>query len=380
MPRNLIICFDGTHNEFGSKNTNVVRLVQTLERNSSLQHVYYDPGVGTLPEPGVWTWLGKKISELWGLAFGSGLTWKVGEAYSFLMDYWEPGDQIFVFGFSRGAYSARILSGLLHSIGLLPHGNYNLIPYVLRLYEAGGKKNDKYFRLNNEFRKTFARRIDEADKCRRVPVHFLGLWDTVSSVGWAWERGRFPFTTENSSVNIIRHAVSLDERRWFFRQNLMTKTGDQDLQERWFPGVHSDVGGGYQGEEKEGGLWRLSFRWLMDEAKKAGLRIDQNKLDHLLAAGTSQPWAEPKHESLWGPWWVAEFFPKMTWRSKLGISLPAVGLGRHRKVPKDALIDQSTLLRIRDDNLNYSPHNLSERFLDEVRKLSEIPDAKPYEK
>jgi len=107
MPKNLVICCDGTNNQFGSNNTNVVRLVQAVERDAVSQHVYYDPGVGTLPEPGWITWVGKAISDIGGLAFGMGLTWKVQEAYCYLMDNWEPGDAVYLFGFSRGAYTAR---------------------------------------------------------------------------------------------------------------------------------------------------------------------------------------------------------------------------------------------------------------------------------
>src|SRR6267142_587040 len=104
MPKNIVICFDGTNNQFGYANTNVVRLVQVLESDGTTQCIYYDPGVGTLAEPGIFTKIGKKISKLFGLAFGAGLGWKVQEAYSYLMDIWEPGDRVYLFGFSRGAY------------------------------------------------------------------------------------------------------------------------------------------------------------------------------------------------------------------------------------------------------------------------------------
>jgi uncharacterized protein (DUF2235 family) len=381
MPRNLIICCDGTSNQFGLENTNVVRLVQVLERDPSRQHVYYDPGVGTLPEPGVWTWLGQKISELWGLAFGAGLAWKVGEAYSFLMDYWEPGDQVFMFGFSRGAYAVRVLAGLLHLMGLMPHGNHNLVPYVLRLFAAGKREEPKYWNICNNFRWTFARRVREGDDQRNFRVHFLGLWDTVSSVGWVWEPFRYPYTAENPSVDIVRHAVSLDERRWFFRQNLMTKPKEvsQDLEERWFPGVHCDVGGGYP--ERCGRLWWTPFEWILSEARTAGLLVNEERLKRIENTPPEKPWMEPQHESLKWYWWPAEFFPKMVWRSKLSCQVPSVGLGRHRTVHDGALIDKSTLMRIRkEETPEYSPPNLSQAFLKMVRGLSEVPDALPYEK
>ena len=136
MSRNLVLCCDGTDNQFGPQNTSVVRLAQVVERDPQKQLLYYDPGVGTLPEPGVFTRVGKRISELVGLAFGAGLAGKVGEAYSYLMDFWEPGDQVFLFGFSRGAYTVRLLAGMLHALGLLPRGNQNLVPYVMRLFKS----------------------------------------------------------------------------------------------------------------------------------------------------------------------------------------------------------------------------------------------------
>jgi uncharacterized protein (DUF2235 family) len=184
------------------------------------------------------------FSEWFGLAFGTGLTWKVQEAYIYLMDFWEPGDQVFLFGFSRGAYTVRVLAGLLHTLGLLPRGNQNLVPYVVRLFNAIRKagtheESDRaraYWELCNAFRWTFVRPVPGSSDDRRFHVHFLGVWDTVSSVGWVWDPLKFPYTAHNPSIAIIRHAVSVDERRWFFRQNLMEQRGKQDFKELWFPG------------------------------------------------------------------------------------------------------------------------------------------------
>src|SRR6266540_2584338 len=103
--RNLIICCDGTNNRFGPENTNVVRLIQVLDRNPQKQRLFYDPGVGTLPNPGALTALTRRLSEYWELAFATDLPDKVGRAYNYLMESWEPGDQVFLFGFSRGAYN-----------------------------------------------------------------------------------------------------------------------------------------------------------------------------------------------------------------------------------------------------------------------------------
>lgn len=159
MSRKLVICCDGTNNEFGSQNTNVVRLIQCLDRDPSRQMFYYDPGVGTMPEPGWWSSIGEKLSRAWSLAFGTGLTKNVEEAYAYLMDVWEPGDQVFLFGFSRGAYSVRVLAGMLHLLGLLEKDNDNLVPYAMRLFKGirNTKPEDqknKYWKVCDAFRET----------------------------------------------------------------------------------------------------------------------------------------------------------------------------------------------------------------------------------
>jgi uncharacterized protein (DUF2235 family) len=381
LARNHIICCDGTDNQFGSNNTNVVRLIQVLNRNPDAQRMYYDPGVGTLPEPGWITSAGAKISEVLGLAFGAGLPWKVQEAYTYLMNHWELGDQVFLFGFSRGAYTARVLAGLLYELGLLPAGNENLVPYAIRLFktakkdhESGVDPNNKsrYWKLRDEFRETFSRFVpDHAD--RRFPVHFLGLWDTVSSVGWVWDPPKFPYSTHNPGVSVVRHAVSIDERRWFFRQNLVGEIPNQDLKQFWFAGVHCDVGGGYP--VNESGLWKLAFEWIITEAVNAGLLIDPQRFQDLLTSNpvSPTPWKDPQHESLKWYWWPLEFFPKLCYDEKLGHRVPQIGLGHHRTIKPGQRIHRSALLRIRETN--YLPPNLPPQFVTTVRALTDVPES-----
>ena len=378
-PRNLVICMDGTNNQFRvDGNTNVVRLREVLVCDPALQLVFYDPGVGTLPEPGLFTRIGQTLNRWWSLAFGTGLIRNVEEAYTFLMNYWQPGDRVFLFGFSRGAYSARVLAGLLHALGLLPKGNENLVPYLTRLF--GGTRTDvSYWKLCNKFRSTFARPI-EGIRTRRFPIHFVGAWDTVSSVGWVWDPKTYAYTARNPSVRTIRHAVAIDERRAYFRQNLFRPgVRGQDLVEHWFPGVHADVGGGYR--ESEGGLWRVGFQWMLDQAATCGLRVDPVRLEHLLNSQgpPTKPWAEPAHESLTWKWWIAEIVPKFR-RSKENVSrLPSFNLGSRRTLEAGARIDRSALLRIREAGLGYHPPNLCPSFLEKVRSLPEVPDNLAYE-
>jgi uncharacterized protein (DUF2235 family) len=386
--RNLIICCDGTNNKFGPENTNVVRLVQVLDRNPQVQRLYYDAGVGTLPNPGALTALAKRLSEYWDLAFAADLPDRISSAYKYLMEIWEPGDRVFLFGFSRGAYTVRVLAGLLYLLGLMPRGGSNMVPYVMRLFgslrnlpqkpSASGKKS--YWDICNEFRWTFARPVPGQDTDNRhFPIHFLGVWDTVSSVGWVWDPKRYPFTAHNPTIDAIRHAVSLDERRAFFRQNLAAQANTkQDLVEIWFPGVHSDVGGGYP--EPESALWRLSFEWILGEAQKFGLLVDPQRLAEVLQRTVcpQHPWADPKHESLTPSWWFAEFFPKLVFRSKSGRSLPRLNLGRRRYVPSGALLGRAILERIRNKGSNYAPSNLSASFRNKALALSSLPNSIPY--
>jgi hypothetical protein len=233
--------------------------------------------------------------------------------------------------------------------------------------------------LCGEFRHTFARPIP-GKHTRFFPVHFLGVWDTVSAYGWVWNPRPFPFTQSNPSVATVRHAVSLDERRWLFPQNLFRQAkldpltdggarADQDLVERWFPGVHSDVGGGYP--ETQGGLWRCSFEWMVAEAAAAGLVFDADRLEKVrsLTPPPAEPWLERKNESLTWKWWAAQLMPKLVFNPTTGRSRPRIGIG-HRRRTNGAWLDRSVLLRIQGDE-SYRPPNLS---ADVIRRILEAPD------
>lgn len=366
MSRNLVICCDGTGNQFGSENTNVVRLVQSIARDPQRQLVYYDPGVGTLPEPGAFTRLRKGLSEAAGLAFGVGIVDKVAGAYEYLMQTWQPGDRVYLFGFSRGAYTVRALAAALHMFGLLPAGNQNLVPYLMRQLKASrqvlAKGDDEFWTFSDQFRATFAREVPGRQD-RRFGTHFLGVWDTVSSVGWVWDPVWFPYSSKNESVEIIRHAVSIDERRAFFRRKLFAKNvPGQDLKELWFAGVHSDIGGGYP--KDRGALWRVAFTWMLDEASGAGLLIDEARRAMVLAdTPAERAWAEPANESLTLAWWPAEIFPKLRWNVSLHRRLPYLNLGRRRTLGDDAVLHESVRQRIGDPTLDYAPINVGPALL-----------------
>jgi len=288
IKRNLVICLDGTGNEYGAeeRNTNVVKLFSALDRaDRGRQIAYYDPGVGTLAAPGLQTPFAKVVSKGLGLAFGLGMTRNIEDAYRFLMSNYRAGDRIFVFGFSRGAYSARALIAMLHKLGLLHRGSGNLIPYAVKLFRRH-PRNDAQWEVVRGFRENFAR------DCK---PHFIGVWDTVKSVGWLRRRVVLDFTAYNPDLRRGRHAVSIDERRSQYRTNLWRHKNGRDIQQVWFAGVHSDVGGSYP----EHGLSDITLKWMLDGAIQHGLLVD----DSALAAIQPNPLGK-LHDPLIPFWWV----------------------------------------------------------------------------
>lgn len=309
MSKNIVICCDGTGNQFGKNNSNVLKVYSVLRIDRGLQTAYYHPGVGTMGARNALSTAGKLWTRVKGLAFGYGLSDNIADAYQFLMNEFEDEDKIYLFGFSRGAYTVRALCGMLHMFGLLRPGNAGMIPYAMRLFKT--RKHDK-FALGAKFKKTFSR------ECK---PHFLGVWDTVSSVGWVLDPiglrpGALPFTAQFPDIPVVRHAVSVDERRAFFRQNLIvpldTSSG-QDLKQLWFPGVHSDVGGSYA--EEKSGLSKIALRWMLNEATKAHLAVDAEKMDAILGGDPRYAKPDPTakiHNSLTVWWWPGEIWPKRT--------------------------------------------------------------------
>src|SRR4051812_39013145 len=131
MSKNIVLCCDGTSNQFASDQTNVIKLYRCLLNIAGQQLTFYDPSVGTQPAPGLWFGFEKRVSVLLGLAIGLGFKGNIRDAYCFLMENYEPGDKVYLFGFSRGAFTARAVAGMIHAVGLLRPGTDNLIPYAM---------------------------------------------------------------------------------------------------------------------------------------------------------------------------------------------------------------------------------------------------------
>ncbi len=217
------------------------------------------------------------------------------------------------------------------------------------------------FDVAADFKKTFS------SECK---PHFVGVWDTVSSLGWVYNAVHFPFTraTKNPDFQIIRHAVSIDERRAFFRENLFGPPHDsqQDVKEVWFAGVHSDVGGSYP--ESESQLSQIALRWMLCEAELAGLTIDPHQKADILG-GTPpyvahDPLTRNQHESLRGSWWIAELWPKIVnvkndqgkWKKSIRINL-----GRRRWISPDSVVHESVKQRLANAVPPYEPGNMPQQ-------------------
>jgi uncharacterized protein (DUF2235 family) len=352
-----VICCDGTANEFAQNKTNVVKLFYALSQDPKTQVTYYHPGLGTMEPAGALTPLTRKLTKVLGMAVGYGLSDDIFRAYSFLMEKYEESDKVFLFGFSRGAYTVRAVCSLLHMYGLIRPGNEPLVPYAIRMMlginrtNRGGVQEEKerqsYFELAGEFRLTMAR-----TQCK---PWFVGVWDTVSSVGWIDNPLKLPYVSNNPDIEIGRHAISIDEHRAFFRNHLWrlpedaaSPRGPKDLKQVWFAGVHCDVGGGYQ--ENESGLAKIALDWMMQEAKGSGIILDPEREAEVLGMdGTGKYVAPdpngPAHESLTGIWNVAEFVPKEHYNWSTGKWKRRMNLYCRRVLPPGSFVHDSVFSR-----------------------------------
>ena len=348
MARNIVLCCDGTANEFAPDRTNVVKLYYALKQDRSTQIVSYHPGLGTMEAPGAITGITKTVTKWAGLVFGAGLERDIRDAYVYLMNNFEDGDRVFMFGFSRGAYTVRAVASLLKMYGLLPKGNEPFVPYAVRMLHAVNSAENRgaNFKLAQDFRDTF----DKVGSCK---PHFVGLWDTVSSVGWVENQLHLPYTASNSEIEHGRHAVALDERRAFFRTNLWwpgkapETTGPKDIKQIWFPGVHCDVGGGYP--ECQSALSKIPLKWMMDEAAALDLLFDEERRAIVLGdrgGGYVKPSpTADAHESLSAWWWPAEILLKRHYDRESKLEGRKMNLGGKRTIPPKPSIHRSAYER-----------------------------------
>lgn len=321
-----------------------------------------------------------KLEKAWtratGLAFGTGLMANLADSYRYLMNTYREGDRIFLIGFSRGAYTVRALAGMLDVCGLLCPGNEGLIPYAMQLFASKSRavgKSAHTVDVAHRFKDTFS---------REVLIDFVGVWDTVSSVGWIYDPIILPDESKNPIIRVGRQALSIDERRCFYQDKIWGRpytpdepefVVEQDIRQVWFAGVHSDVGGSYP--EVESGLSKVALEWMLCEAARFGMVIDVHRADVVLGRSPlpdlRSTYVPPDacadmHQSLTPAWWLLEFLPHEYYNKPDGRREYRIPLGARRTIPEGSLLHESVLERLKC-RPDYCPPNLPEHYLVEPR-------------
>lgn len=283
MSKRLVICCDGTWNRSDQTRngvispTNVWKIhkgVAEQAPDGTAQRTHYEEGVGVA-----------RFQRLLGGALGYGLSRNVQDAYRWILENYDDGDELFLFGFSRGAFTARSCAGLLRNAGILRSEHADRVEAAYDLYRSGRPEHEPEGAEAIRFRKQWSH--PDAD------ITFIGVWDTVGSLGvpitgvpFITRRWSFHDTKLSGRVKHAHHALAIDERRRPFEPTLWEQPRDapkdQVLQQRWFTGVHCDVGGGYPDPD----LADLALEWMADRARGAGLEF---RPGHFTKAGKPTP-------------------------------------------------------------------------------------------
>lgn len=323
--KKIVYCADGTW-DGKSNSTNVFKLYSALAVSSG-QMPFYDSGVGADGNP---------IEKLLGGAFGTGLYQKIKDGYTKISQVYEVGDEIFLFGFSRGAYTARSLAGMIAVCGL-PSANFDdsLVESAFTAYRNKGQRAAILTSLASKY-----------SMCEGQ-ITMVGVWDTVGALGIPAIFGGvspilygFLDTTLHPSVKNAFQALAIDERRKEFPPTLWTSAPapGQTIEQVWFCGVHSDVGGGYalSGGDDTTSLSDITLSWMMHKAQAAGVEILPAALTQYTYPLAPQYALDQLHDS-WTPLW--------------GIPVP-------RKIPATASIANSVIVRCQTHG-GYNPCNLT---------------------
>ncbi len=276
--KRIVICCDGTWNEPDQNPTNVIKIAHHLapvDKNGIQQVVFYDQGVGT----------GGAVDKFIGGATGKGIEKNVLDGYRFIIHNYDPQDEIYLFGFSRGAYTARAIAGMINAIGLLPKDHWEKLPQAYQYYRTEpAKRNTRLYQDNH-----------------RPDIQMIGVWDTVGALGVPTPGLRQLskslvsfFDTEISPlVRHAYHALALDEKRGPFAPSIWTGdlAANQVVEQCWFAGVHSDIGGGYEDHR----VSDLSLVWMVEKASQLGLEFDTQ--DPIWQASVTPSALAPLHDS-----------------------------------------------------------------------------------
>lgn len=321
--KRIVLCADGTW-DGTSNNTNVFKIFNKLVVTPT-QIPLYDTGVGSS---------GQALEKILGGAFGTGLFQKIKDGYTKIAHVYEPGDELYLFGFSRGAYTARSLAGMISACGLPTQPfDSKLIDGVFEAYRQAGQRAAMLQDL-------------AAYKLVKTPIKMIGVWDTVGSLGIPAIFGGvspllygFLDTGLHPNVANAYQALAIDERRAEFPPTLWTgqPVAGQVIEQVWFVGAHSDVGGGYAAGDEDAGttLSDVTLGWMMGKAAALGLEFAPEAYAQLVPIPQKLAF-DAVHES-WSPLW---------------------GFFKRREIPANSYVSDTVQARYLNDP-SYRPRNLS---------------------
>lgn len=323
MPKNIVFCADGTWDRTTTK-TNVYRLYSALPTTAN-QFPFYDDGVGAD---------GFAFDRFAEGAFGLGLFQKIKDGYAKIAHVYEQDDSIFLFGFSRGAYTARSLAGMIAVCGL-PTKNWddNLVDTAFSAYRNRGPKREQF--------------LQQLANCSlyNAKIKFVGVWDTVGSLGIPSLIGgvdpiAFGFLDTNLHPNVLNafHALAIDERRCEFPATVWTGpfAPGQHVEQVWFCGVHGDVGGGEPMDATQSeGLPDITLAWMMSRASDCGLIVNPDRQKQYSVPFDAKYALSPMHET-WSPLW---------------------GFPKRREIPPNSCLADSVVVRCQHHD-SWTPKNV----------------------
>ena len=344
--KRIVVCCDGTWNRpTQDTSTNVVKMARAVlstAPDGTAQVVFYDAGVGT--EGGL-------LTRLSGGLFGEGLKKNIGDAYRFLVHNYDEGDEIYLFGFSRGAYTARSTVGLVRNAGILRKLHADRFDDALALYQRRDAPPDSY--EAQRFKECYSREVPR--------IEFLGVWDTVGPLGIPWRRGLLAFLPflvvpiwprEDLDFHDVKlsgtvahgyHALAIDETRKPYEPAIWSAPKDgQVIEQEWFAGVHTDVGGG----REDRGLSDGAFAWMVAKAHACGLVFDE---DYMSKWVNPDPLGTLHGNGLW---------------DSVGFLNEARAIGHH----STESVHESAHARFGSDKVDYAPQNLVEYLEREERE------------